>query len=170
MDLITGAVKDKMAVGGISLESSLFPCGLIGCPIPAHLTSLWCFSEIPSAPLPPLFPSQWHDSSTTWVVSILTQQHPSFLKPDPEWLKGFNGLQIWDHTHVWEKCYQILMCQTPLHGIWQSHLLSAQFNVVAGGQFDSWRVLPVNSFLPPLLTLHNIDTHWLEWKSSAKRD
>lgn len=60
MDLITGALKDKMAVGGISLESSLFPHALIGCPIPAHLTGLRRFSEILSAPLPPSFPLQRH--------------------------------------------------------------------------------------------------------------
>lgn len=71
------------------------------------------------------------------VVKLNTRNCPSFLKPNPEGLKGFNGLQIWDHTRVWEKLSQAFMSWSPRHGIRAISPLSAWFTVVAGGQFDS---------------------------------
>lgn len=49
---------NKMVACGISLGTSLFPYCLIGCSIPVRLTGLQHFSEVPSALLPSLFPSQ----------------------------------------------------------------------------------------------------------------
>jgi len=111
------------------------------------------------------------NNSIAWAASThavkLNTRNCSFLKPDPEWLKGFNGLQIWDHTRVWEKLSQTLMSWSPLRGMRAVSPLSAQFHVVAGGRFDSWWVLPADSFLPPLLILHSIYSHWLARRNSA---
>jgi len=61
----------------------------------------------------------------------------SLLEPNPEWLKGFYGLQISDCAHVWKKPSQTLTSPNLPHGICAASPLPAQFDVVAERCFDS---------------------------------
>lgn len=153
-----------MAVCSIPLGSSLFPYCLIGCSIPVPLTALRHFSEVPSALLPSLFPSQqcqqFSDVGCFHTCGQTQHQRPSFfLKPNHHRIIEFRVTErLWWTSDLRPRsCLKIKLSQMlmswchELHGIYAVSPLSEWFNVVTGGQFDSWRVLPANSVLPPLL-------------------
>lgn len=130
---------DKMAVCGISLGTSLFPYCLLFNSWPVNWFATFlrspfsCSSFVGPTTAGPT--PQWLGFFSIPAVQPNAGNCPSFLKPNPEGLEGFNGLQIWDRTHVWETRSRMLRSRSPS---WRLRNLTSLSVISCGGWGTVW--------------------------------